>query len=61
MKKYYAVTWGTENRTIRWTGEKVASEHDAKVKCFGMDADDMRVTDLGTRKNEAFKKLKTLE
>jgi len=57
MKKYYAVIWA---QTVRWTGEKVDSEDKAKRVCFGMSTPDMKVVDLGTRKNQAMKQLRTI-
>jgi len=56
-KKYYAVIWA---QTVRWTGEKVNSEDIAKRKCFGISVPEMKVVDLGTRKKEAIKTLRTI-
>lgn len=54
MKKYYAaVVWG-DNR--RLTGQKVSSDKEAKIICYGMEHHSMTVINLGTRKSELMKR-----
>lgn len=56
-RQYWAVIWG-DNRRI--TGDKYATETEAKLSCFGLATSDMRCVPLGSTRAESLKRLTAL-